>query len=75
MAVELQIFQNSDLKKLFPQQTPSGISKKIRQLIDQRLLVPAPDSQRKYILRLTQNVLTSYIMTQLSQAGFLPQLR
>ena len=75
VAVELQIFQNSDLKKLFPQQTPSGISKKIRQLIDQRLLVPAPDSQRKYILRLTQNVLTSYIMHQLSQAGFLPQLR
>lgn len=75
VAVERQIFQNSDLKKLFPQQAPSGISKKIRQLIDQRLLVSAPDSQRKYILRLTQNVLTSYIMNQLSQAGFLPQLR
>lgn len=75
VAVERQIFQNSDLKKLFPQQAPSGISKKIRQLIDQRLLVSAPDSQRKYILRLTQNVLTSYIMNQLSQAGFLPQIR
>lgn len=74
-AVELQIFQNSDLKKLFPQHSPSSISKKIRQLIEQRLLIQAPDSQRKYILRLTQNILTSYIMQQLSQAGFLPQIR
>ena len=74
-AVELQIFQNSDLKKLFPQHSPSSISKKIRQLVEQRLLIQAPDSQRKYILRLTQNILTSYIMQQLSQAGFLPQIR
>ena len=73
-AIELQVIQNRDLKELFPSLSDSAISKKIRALLEGKFLVMAPDSKRKYILRLTQNALTAHVMKMLSREGFLGNL-
>lgn len=73
-AIELQVIQNRDLKELFPSLSDSAISKKIRALLEGKFLVMAPDSKRKYILRLTQNALTVHVMKMLSREGFLGNL-
>ena len=73
-AIELQVIQNRDLKELFPSLSDSAISKKIRALLEGEFLVMAPDSKRKYSLRLTQNALTAHVMKMLSREGFLGNL-
>jgi hypothetical protein len=39
---------------------------------DRRLLIPAPDSERKYLLNIDSSPLMSPVMRQLDALGFLP---
>ena len=73
-AIELQVLQSRDVQEFFPKASASSISKKIRLLLDRCLLIYHPKNKRKYILRLTQNDLTQFIIFTLRREGFLEGL-
>lgn len=71
-AVEKQIIQASDIKDLFPGKHAVEVSRTIKRLIENKMLAPAKDKGRKYILRFDNNYLLRGIIRMLDQEGFLP---
>lgn len=72
LAIELKEIQNSDVAKLLGSTNTSIISRKIRQLLDKKMLIPTTEGKRKYTLRFDNNYLIRSIMRALDREGFLP---
>ncbi len=55
--VDRQEVQASDIKVYFPGKAPSEISRNIARLRDKKMLMPASEGARKYVLRVTTHTL------------------
>ncbi len=73
IAIEKQIIQAADLKTIFPDKTPSEISRSIRNLINKKMLIPIHPNARKYTLSFSNSYLLRSILRALDNQGFLPQ--
>lgn len=72
VAVEKQVFQASDIKKLFPGKISAEISRILRKLKEKKMIIPEKQDSRKYIISFSNNFLLRGIITALGQDGFLP---
>lgn len=72
LAVEHGEIQNADLAEVLKFIPTSSISRKIRQLVEKKMLTPIAEGKRKYILRFDNSYLLRSIMSVLDQEGFLP---
>lgn len=72
VAIEKQIIQADDLKRLFEGKANSEISRQIKRLIDKKMLIAEDEGKRKYILRFDNNYLLRGIIKHLGDKGFLP---
>lgn len=73
ICVDKNIISASDISHLFPADISRvNISHTIRNLRDQDLLEPTGPNARKYFLKLSKNAISSGIIKQLDEHGFLP---
>lgn len=70
---ENAILQASDLKELFPEKHPSVISRMIKKLIEEKMLIPISPGARKYAINFTNNLLYRSVVKMLDKKGFLPK--
>jgi len=71
-AVELQVISASDVKDIFPGKADSEVSRQIKKLIDQKMLIQEKEGGRKYVLRFDNSYLLRSIIQLLGNKGFLP---
>ncbi|HPG40879.1 MAG TPA: Fic family protein [bacterium] len=72
MAVTKQIFKAADIEQIIPEKHPSIISRTIKKLKEQKLIMADAKSPRLYMLQFTNNYLLRGIMAMLDKQGFLP---
>lgn len=72
VAAEKQVFQASDIKKLFPDKISAEISRMLRRLKEKKMIVPETQNSRKYTMNFSNNFLLRGIITMLGNNGFLP---
>lgn len=72
IAVEKQVFQASDVRKLFPGKLPAEISRMLRRLKEKKMVISEKTDSRKYIISFGNNFLLRGVMTALDKNGFLP---
>jgi len=72
-AVDQQVISASDIKDIFPGKADSEVSRQIKKLIDQKMLIQEKDGGRKYVLRFDNNYLLRSIIQLLGDKGFLPK--
>ncbi len=68
-----QVVMNKDLKEVFQGKSPSTISRKIRELMDNTLITPEEENGRKYVLSLANRLLMPSVTKMLAAEGFLPE--
>lgn len=68
-----QVVMNKDLKEVFQGKSPSTISRKIRELMDNALVTPEEENGRKYVLSLANRLLMPSVTKMLAAEGFLPE--
>lgn len=73
VAIALQQIQAADIKKIFPNKTSPDISRSIRRLVDNKMLMPIKPNARKYNLAFSNSYLLRSILRVLDKQGFLPQ--
>jgi len=71
-AADKQIIQSADLKDILRDKLSPEISRKIRKLIGNKMLMPEKEGKRKYLLRFNNNYLLRGIIKALDDEGFLP---
>ncbi len=71
-AVEKQVLRASDIKDLFPGKHPVEVSRNIKRLVNNKMLVPETQNARKYVIRFDNNYLLRGIIKMLDEEGFLP---
>lgn len=67
-----QVVMNRDIKSAYGDVSQSTVSRKIKELIDEEVLMPEGDNGRKYILCFSNKYLMPSIVKRLSVEGFLP---
>lgn len=67
-----QEIQAGDIKKIYNKKSASDISRKIKSLIEKRMLMPVADRARKYVVSFANNYLLRSILKELDENGFLP---
>jgi Fic family protein len=72
IAVQKQVFQASDLKKLFPEKIPAEVSRVIKRLRDKKMIMSEKENSRKYVMSFVNNYLLRGIIKMLDDNGFLP---
>jgi len=72
VAVDKQVFQAADIKKLFPGKLSAEISRMLRKLKEKKMIIPEKKGSRKYLIRFSNNYLLRGIITALGENGFLP---
>lgn len=72
LAAGKKTVMSGDLENIYPGMSKTGISRKIKALINGRLLVAERAHGRKYVLCLTRNALIPSIVKMLGTQGFLP---
>jgi Fic family protein len=72
IAVEKQVMQAGDIKRIFEGKKPSEISRNIGRLKDKKMLMPIEEGTRKYVIRFDNNFLLRGIIKLLGDKGFLP---
>jgi Fic family protein len=70
--VDKQVIQASDIKEFFEGKVDAEISRQIRKLIDNKILLPESEGARKYIIRIDNNYLQRGVVKLLGDKGFLP---
>lgn len=70
-ASEKQIVQASDLKDIFPKKAASEISRQIKKLIENKMLIPVEDKKRKYLISFDNNYLLRSVIKILKEKGFI----
>lgn len=68
---EKQIVQSSDLSDIFPGKAGSEISRQIRKLIKNKMIIPEGDKKRKYLISFDNNYLLRSIIKMLKEKGFI----
>ncbi|OGQ57795.1 MAG: cell filamentation protein Fic [Deltaproteobacteria bacterium RIFCSPLOWO2_02_FULL_53_8] len=71
-AIEKKLIQAADLKDIFHGKSPSEISRNIGRLINKKMLMPAAEGTRKYVIRFDNSFLLRGIIHQLGDKDFLP---
>jgi len=71
-AVDLQVISAADVKSIFPGKVDSEVSRQIKKLIDQKMLIQEKEGGRKYVLRFDNSYLLRSIIQLLGDKGFLP---
>ena len=71
-AVDLQVISASHVKNIFPGKADSEVSRQIRKLIEQKMLIQEKEGGRKYVLRFANSYLLRSISQLLGDKGFLP---
>jgi Fic family protein len=69
---EKQVIQAADIKEYLGNKADSEVSRRIRKLIEKKMLVPENEGSRKYILRFDNNFLLRGVINSLGVKGFLP---
>jgi Fic family protein len=72
VTLEKGIIKNADARPVLPGLGQVQTSRILSDMRDRRLLIPAPDSERKYLLNIDSSPLMSPVMRQLDALGFLP---
>lgn len=72
IAVEEQVFQASDLNKIFPGKLPSHISRLLNRMKEKKMIVADKKNGRKYLLYFENNYLLRSVIKMLDIHGFLP---
>lgn len=72
LAATKQTIMSGDIEALYPAQTKTSLSRKIKQMVNERLLTPEKPQGRKYVLCFANRVMPS-IVKFLAKEGFLPQ--
>lgn len=72
VAVDKQVFQASDIKKLFQGKLAAEISRMLRKLREKKMIISERQDSRKYIISFGNNFLLRGIITALGENGFLP---
>ena len=72
LAATKQTIMSGDIEALYPTQTKTNLSRKIKQMVNERLLTPEKPQGRKYVLCFANRVMPS-IVKFLAKEGFLPQ--
>jgi len=72
IAVNKQIFQNSDLSPIFKNKKKSEVSRWIRRLKENKLIEPERDSVRKYVINFSDNYMIRGVIKALGENNFLP---
>jgi len=72
IAINKQVFQASDLSRIFKGKSPPEISRHIRRLREKKFILPEADGRRKYLLKFVNNELTRGVFQVLDKEGFLP---
>jgi Fic family protein len=72
ISIQKQIFQASDLKKILPSRIPSDISRRIKRMIDKKLIASEGDKSRKYHISFNNNFLIRSIIKTLRDNDFVP---
>jgi Fic family protein len=72
VAVDKQVFQASDIRKLFPGKLPAEISRMLRKLKERKMIVAEKKDSRKYTICFYNNFLLRGIIIMLDKNGFLP---
>jgi hypothetical protein len=73
-AADLQVISAADVKSIFPGKVDSEVSRQIRKLIEQKMLIQEKEGGRKYVLRFDNSYLLRSIIQLLGNKGFLPVL-
>jgi hypothetical protein len=73
MAVEKKIIMSGDVEHLYATQSKANISRKVRQLVYDRMLMPEKDGGRKYVLCFSNSLIMPSIVKYLALEGFLPR--
>lgn len=71
-AIEKQVIQAADISDYFPGQDNAIISRQIKKLIEEKMLVPEKEKARKYVIRFDNSFLLRGIIRTLGDNGFLP---
>ena len=72
IAIRKKIIRAKDLEIIFSGKSPSEISRIIRRLKEKKMLMPAKEKARKYVIRFENNYLLRAIIEVLNKEGFLP---
>ncbi len=72
VAIRKQIFQARDLKSIFPKKIPAEVSRILRGLRKNKMIVPLSENARKYYINFYNNYLLRGIIERLKVEGFLP---
>ncbi|MFY8022142.1 MAG: Fic family protein [Bacteroidia bacterium] len=70
--VDQQVIQASDVKVYFVGKSDAQVSRELKKMIDNKMLIPEKDGSRKYVLRFDNNYLLRSIIKSLGDKGFLP---
>jgi Fic family protein len=70
--VDQQVIQASDVKVYFEGKSDAQVSRELKKMIDNKMLIPEKDGSRKYVLRFDNNYLLRSIIKSLGDMGFLP---
>jgi Fic family protein len=69
--IDSQVIQAADVKEFFSDKADAEVSRRIRKLIEKKMLVPENEGTRKYVLRFDNSYLLRSIMKSLGEKGFL----
>lgn len=72
VAINKQVFQNSDLQNIFKDKKKSEVSRWIRRMKERNLIETERNSTRKYVIKFSQNQLLRGIIKSLGDNDFLP---
>nr|DAU72593.1 MAG TPA: hypothetical protein [Caudoviricetes sp.] len=64
---------SGDVEHLYATQGKANISRKVRQLVYDRMLMPEKDGGRKYVLCFSNSLIMPSIVKYLALDGFLPR--
>ncbi len=71
VAIEKQVIQAADVKKIYTEKADAEISREIKRMIDKNLLVQESIGTRKYVVKLDKNFLLSEIIDIANELDFL----
>jgi Fic family protein len=70
--IEKQVIQASDVKEFFVGKSDAQVSRELKSMIENKILIPEKDGTRKYVLRFDNIYLLRSIIKSLGDKGFLP---
>ncbi len=71
VAIEKQVIQAADVKKIYTEKADAEISREIKRMIDKNLLIQESIGTRKYVIKLDKNFLLSEIIDIANELDFL----